>query len=170
MLAVLTCLMLLTVVVAPVSARGIRTTFTGTSYFEEELDPGEFWLEGDQLYVRGLVERYRIEASDPRIAWYSTDISSLNFTLVDEPVVGYGPIWGTSTTDPDESGGYWSCRAFGYRTQQGFNYHYETCHGHSAYRGLTVRRFISREVTDLQGPLNFHGVIIDRRGGWPFDD
>lgn len=167
-LAVFACMMLLSVAVTPVAARGTRTTFTGTSYYIDELDPGEQWLEGDTYYIRGLEERYQVEASDPRMAGYSTDISSLNFTLADPPVFGYGPIWGTSTTDPDDSGGYWTCRAFGYRTQQGFNYHCATCRGHSAYGGLTARIFYRREITDPSGPMDFYGVITDWSGGWQF--
>ena len=167
-LAVFVCLMLLTVAVAPVSARGTRTTFTGISHYIDELDPGEQWLEGDTYYIRGLKERYQVEASDPRMAGYSTDISNLNFTLVDPPVFGYGPIWGTSTTDTHNNGGYWKCSAFGFRTKQGFNYHYATCRGHGGYEGLTASIYYKREITDPSGPMEFSGVIIEMQSFWPF--
>lgn len=86
LLAVFACLMLLSISVTPVSAKRTRTAFTGISYFIEELDPGEQWLDGDKLFIRGLKKSYRSEASDLRLCGISTLISNVNFTLEYEPV------------------------------------------------------------------------------------
>jgi hypothetical protein len=166
LLGVFACLMLLSITVSPVSAKRTRTSFTGISYYIEELDPGEQWLEEDRYYIRGLKETYLMETSDPRLCGYSTLISDVNFTLAEAPVYGYGPIWSTSYLEND--GGYWTGVAYGVRTKQGFNYHFEILHGHGGYEGLTAKIYDKREITDPIGPMEMYGVIIESSWDWPF--
>ena len=160
-LAVFACLMLLTVAVAPVSAKKIKTEFTGTSYYIEEISMERFWFpDGDRVHIRGLVERYEFQTTDPRLNGFSTQISNCNFRFSEDPNVQiFGQIWGTTTLEND--GGYWEGNSTGVRTADGFNYHHEILHGHGGYEGLMAKIYYVREITDPFGPMQAYGVILE---------
>ena len=85
-----------------VSAKVIRTPFTGVGTLIEILDPGKVILSGDNVHVRGMIELLRTESDDDRASGWHTVIANVN-----SDAVGYGPAWGTFSLDVDAYDGYW---------------------------------------------------------------
>lgn len=161
LLAVIACLMLISIAVTPVSAKKIKTEFTGTSTYLYPISVERLWYpDGDRLHVRGLVEYYDFQTTDPRLNGTSTQISNCNFRFSEDPDVQvYGPIWGTTILEND--GGYWEGNSTGVRTADGFNYHHEILHGYGGYEGLMAKIYYAREITDPYGPMQAYGVILE---------
>jgi hypothetical protein len=161
LLGVFACLMLLSITVSPVSAKKTKTTFTGTSYYQEEISMERFWFpDGDRVHIRGLVETYWFETDDERLTGLSYQTSNCNFRFSEDPEVQiYGPIWGTTILEND--GGYWEGHSQGVRTADGFNYHHEVLHGHGGYEGLMARIYYMLEITNPFGPMQAYGEILE---------
>ena len=49
-----------------VSAKVVRTPFTGVGGVPEILDPGKVFFSGDNVHVRGMVELFHTESDDRR--------------------------------------------------------------------------------------------------------
>ena len=161
LLAIVVCMMLLPMAVAPVAAKTIKTEFTGTSTYQEEISMERYWFpDGDRVHIRGLVETYWFETTDDRLTGLSHQTSNCNFRFSEDPFVQiYGPIWGTTILEND--GGYWEGQSVGKRTVDGFNYHHEILHGHGGYEGLMAKIYYVREITDPFGPMQAYGVILE---------
>lgn len=159
-------LVMLGIGVTPVSAN-TKTEFTGTSNFVEQI--GDFdrdWYSGVAYHIRGLLEKYTLVTTDPRLTGDSFQCSNVNFFSTDPPVYFYGPIWGTDHIEND--GGYWTGTFSGKRTKEfGFSYFIEILHGHGGYEGLIARIHFVREMTDPYGPIQAYGVVIEPQESSP---
>jgi hypothetical protein len=160
---VLVGLIVLTVLAAPAATAGTtRTPFEGTAIAIELLSPGRQWFSDGIHHVRDMAELHWTESNDPRFVGYSVVTSSVNFHLAPEPVLVYGPMWGTSRLEND--GGYWESTWVGYRGEQGFTEIHLVSRGHGGYEGLQIRAHMVRETPDFTAPLTIQGVIIEPGG------
>jgi hypothetical protein len=157
-------LIVLSILVAPVAARTLRTEYEGVELYVEPLLPGRQWISEDGvLHIRGGQEAYEDQVDDPRLCGDTVVTLNVNFHFADPPVMVYGPMWGTFRIDND--GGYWEGSWVGERTElQGFSYIRGVLHGHGAYEGLQARAEYVRESPDPTAPFVVHGVIMDPGG------
>jgi hypothetical protein len=96
-------LILILAISTPVSAKVIRTPFTGEgSVVPIILDPGRVILSGDNIHVRGMVELLRAESDDDRCTGWQTVIANSNLNAD-----GYGQVWATYRMEVDAYDGYW---------------------------------------------------------------
>jgi hypothetical protein len=156
-------LIVLSILVAPVAARTIRTEYYGFEYFVGSLSPGREWVSGAVYHVRGAQEAYEDVVSDPRLCGDTLVTINANFQFADWPVIVYGPMWGTFRIDND--GGYWEGSWVGQRTEQGFSYIRGVGRGYGAYEGLQARVDYVRESPAFTDPFVVCGVVMDPGGG-----
>jgi hypothetical protein len=157
-------LIVLSILVAPVTARTIRTDYEGFEYYVDSLAPGREWVSEDGVYhVRGAQEAYEDVVSDPRLCGDTVVTINANLQLADGPVWVYGPMWGTSRTDNDD--GYWEGSWVGQRTEsEGFSYIRCVLRGHGAYEGLQARVSYVRESPVFTDPFVVNGVVMEPGG------
>jgi hypothetical protein len=156
-------LIVLSILVAPVAAKTIRTDYEGVELYVGPLSPGRQWVsEEGILHIRGGQEAYRDEVSDPRVSGDAVVTLNVNFQFAAPPVMVYGPMWGEFRIDND--GGYWEGTWVGERTEQGFSYIRGVLHGHGGYDGLQARAEYVRESPDPTAPFAVHGVVMEPGG------
>ena len=156
-------LIVLSILVAPVAAGTIRTEYEGVEYFVEKLSSGREWVSDDGVYhIRGAQEAYEDVVDDPRLCGDTIVTINANFQFADNPVIVYGPMWGTSRIDNED--GYWEGSWVGKRTEQGFSYIRAVMKGHGAYEGLQARVDYARESPVFTDPFAVHGVVMDPGG------
>ena len=157
-------LVVLSILAAPVAAGTTRTEYEGFEYFVDSLSPGREWVSDDGVYhVRGAQEAYEDVVSDPRLCGDTVVTINGNFQFADEPVIVYGPMWGTTRLDNED--GYWEGSWVGKRTEsEGFSYIRGVFFGHGAYEGLQARVDYVRESPHFTDPFSVHGVVMDPGG------
>ena len=157
-------LIVLSILVAPVAARTIRTEYEGVENYVGPLSPGRQWISDEGvLHIRGGQEAYRDEVDDPRLCGDAVVTLNVNFHFAAPPVMAYGPMWGTFRIDNDD--GYWEGSWVGERTQlDGFSYIRAVLHGHGGYEGLQARVEYVRESPDPTAPFAVHGVVMEPGG------
>lgn len=151
----------------PGSARAAGTVQTDYQGVELPVGPvaqGRQWVSEDGvLHIRGGQEAYTDDVSDSRISGDVLVTLNVNFQFAPEPVMVYGPMWGTLCIENDD--GYWEGNWVGERTEsQGFSYIRAVMHGYGVYEGLQARAEYVRESTDPAAPFAIHGVIMDPGG------
>ncbi len=151
---------LLLLTAGPTMARAVKTTFTGTDVWIEDLAPGTETYPGHDLYfVRGAKSRFALETTDPRVGGDNVTIVNWNFKLVDEPVYVTGPMWGTFRITND--GGYWKGAWVGYRDKRGYSYIDYVGTGGGGYAGLKLRLHIERLNPDPTTVETVTGYILE---------
>jgi hypothetical protein len=157
-------LIVLSILVAPVTARTIRTDYEGFEYYVDSLALGREWISEDGVYhVRGAQEAYEDVVNDPRLSGDTVVTINGNFHFADWPVIVYGPMWGTFRIDNDD--GYWEGSWVGQRTEfGGFSYIRGVLCGHGAYEGLQARVSYVRESPVFTDPFVVHGVVMEPEG------
>jgi hypothetical protein len=152
---------LLLVTAGPATARVVKTPFTGTEIWVEDLDPGTESFPGEGLYhIRGAVSRFEITTTDLRLSGEDRVTVNANFKLVDEPVYVTGPMWGTFRITND--GGYWKGVWAGYRDKRGYSYMEFVGTGGDGYAGLKLRLHIERLNPDPTAVEAVTGYILER--------
>ena len=142
------------------TARAIKTPFTGTEVWVEDLEPGtERFLDHNLYLIRGNVARFTMEVSDPRVSGDDVVVINWNFKLVDPPVYGTGRMWGTFRIT--NAGGYWEGTWTGYRDERGFSYLELIGAGADGYAGLKLHMHIERLDPDPKTPETVTGYILE---------
>lgn len=95
-------LVLILVMSTTVSAKVVRTPFTGIGGIPEILDPGKVFFSGDNMHVRGMVEFFHTESTDDRVTGSHTVIANSNLNAE-----GFGRVRATFRLDVDAYDGYW---------------------------------------------------------------
>jgi hypothetical protein len=160
MLFLVATLLLLTAV--PAAAHVIKTSFTGTDVWVEDLDPGTEIAPPDSglSKVRGGISRFALEVSDPRARGDNRAVVNWNFKLVDPPVYVTGLMWGTFRITNEN--GYWKGVWAGYRDKRGYSYIDYIGTGGDEYTGLKLWLHIERLNSDPTAVETVTGYILER--------
>jgi hypothetical protein len=144
-----------------VGAKAVKTPFTGSETFVEDISLGRESFPDKNLYhIRDGVSLFKVTASDPRVSGEDLITFNANFKLVDPPVYAHGPMWGEFTiSNPD---GTWEGTWTGTRDKNGFAYISYVGDGHGAYRGMQIRIRFERLTPDSTQPETMRGYIIER--------
>lgn len=89
-------------VVLGASAKTMRTDFTVYEYICMT-DPGQVWVEGDIMHIRGI-KHTNVDVSD------TPEVNGLNYTVADGDInlkTGYAAIRGTFSIQPEGIQGTW---------------------------------------------------------------
>lgn len=153
---------LLLVTAGPATAHVVKTPFTGTEVWVEDLDPGsEIALPDSGLsQIRGAKSRFTLEVSDPRVSGDDVATINWNFKLVDEPVYVTGFMWGTFRITNAE--GYWKGAWVGYRDKRGYSYIDYVGTGGDGYAGLKLPLHLERLNPDPTTVETVTGHILER--------
>jgi len=134
----LVSLIALAFLVAPVSAKTIRTEYTGSEECGDVImsDARVWFSDGGLMHVRnGGIECTDI-VDDDRITGEVFVTVNWNFKFT--PQNPYGPMWGTIRLDNE--GGYWEGTWVGEITElEGYSYIYAVMRGFGDYEGLQAR-------------------------------
>jgi hypothetical protein len=158
-LLILIVLLLLPAVQA--GAKAVKTPFTGTEVFVEDISPGQESFPDKNLYkFRDGVSLFKITASDPRVSGDDLVTINANFKLVDPPVFVHGPMWGEFTIS--NADGSWEGTWTGVRDKNGYAYIRLEGDGHGAYKGMKIHCRIERLSPDATVPETLRGYILER--------
>ena len=130
-----------------VSAKVVRTPFSGVSTFIESPDPGRLIESGDNVHVRGMVEILDTVSADDRLTGKHTVIANFNLDAA-----GYGQVWTTFRLDVDARDGYWEGTTTGKIDENGISLKMRG-RGFGDLSGLRIEGTYVNGVTD--------GVIIE---------
>ncbi|HMN60963.1 MAG TPA: hypothetical protein PJ988_11395 [Anaerolinea sp.] len=160
---ILVVLAVLLLPIQPVAAQTIRTDFTGTETFIEDLDFGVESFPAEKLFhVRGAISRFEISASDPRVSGQNLVTINWNFRFVDPPVFATGIMWGTfKISNP---GGAWEGTWTGVRDENGYSFFQFVGKGSGGYEGMKIRFHAERLTPDASQPEVLSGSILEPGG------
>lgn len=143
MILIALIVMLILVMSTPVSAKVIRTPFTGVGTLPEILDPGKLILSGDNVHVRGMVEYLHVVSTDNRATGWQTIIANSNLDAD-----GYGRVWATFSLDVDDDcDGYWEGSSTGVIDENGISLKMRG-RGYGELAGLRIEGTYQNGVTD----------------------
>jgi hypothetical protein len=149
--------------VGPAAAEGNKTHFTGSETGVATLDPGQESFPDGRYHLRGGVEQFAFEASDPRLDDAVNLVTvNWNFKWMPEPVYVSGRMWGTFVITND--GGTWEGTWTGVRDENGFSTFHFVGHGGGGYEGLQLRMRGERLDPDPSVPEMYRGTIIEPGG------
>ncbi len=125
-----------------VSAKVVRTPFTGVGTLVEILDPGRVFISGDNVHVRGMVELLRTESDDPRCTGWHTVIANNNLGAD-----GFGRVWATFSLDVDGYDGGWEGSSTGVLDENGISLKMQG-RGFGEFSGLRIEGTYLNGVTE----------------------
>jgi hypothetical protein len=147
----------------PAKAKTIRTQFSGSEVFLEDVDSGrEFITKPGRYQLRDGRSRFEITTTDPRLNGENLVTVNLNFKLVDPPVFGTGPMWGKFRIS--NAGGAWEGSWNGVRDENGYSYFRFVGKGLGGYAGMKLQMWAERLTPDPTQPEMLHGYIIEGTG------
>jgi hypothetical protein len=127
------------------------------------LDSGQEFFPDGRYHLRGGVEKFAFEASDPRLDDAVNLVTvNWNFKWMPEPVYVSGRMWGEFVLTNEV--GTWEGTWTGVREENGFSYFHFVGHGDGGYEGLQLRMWGERLDPDPSGPEIYHGYIIEPGG------
>lgn len=140
-----------------VSAKAIRTDFTGLSYGLGTLEPGQSWTSNGVEHVRDQLRLYYNVSTDERFDGYMGVYVNYNWHIIPPPANRTGPAWGTWQIGigDDRWVGTWT----GTRDENGHAYVQFVGQGEGGYEGLELRMTGVRQ--SLSGPTNVSGYILE---------
>jgi len=151
MLVILAVIGALLMVPGLVGAKATRYYLTGTETLDHIVDPGTWTFPDGNIHVRGFVQLYEDDCSDPRVSGWNTVVVN-----ADWDVNWAGPMWGTFTVRSDEEvtwEGTWTGKAYA----DGSSFIRAQGHGRGPYEGL--KYFVTIESGKMSG------YILDPHGG-----
>jgi hypothetical protein len=131
-------------VITPVAARAIATTFTGLEVTCSEAPAEREWVGGDVLHIRNEIVTTRILTTDDRVTGTNTIVLNFNLNLKN----GTGGLYGTFHLQPDDVNGTWEGRFSGQFTNFVTSVH-ATGHGTGELVGL--QEMVTLHGTELPG-------------------
>ena len=159
----LVLLIALAIVMVPVqraNARNVKTYFTGSEVWVEDIDPGvETFADKTIYHLRDAVAVFSVQTTDPRVSGEDRVVVNWNFKLVDPPVSATGRMWGTFTISNEA--GYWKGNWTGVRDRNGFSYFKYTGKGYGAYKGMQLHMRLERLTPDGAQPEQIRGYILE---------
>jgi hypothetical protein len=159
----LVSLIALAFLVAPVSAKTIRTPYVGSEECGDVItSDGREWFSEDGVYhVRnGWLECTDTVPDEPRV---SGDVFlTVNWNFQFTTTHPYGPMWGKIRLDNE--GGYWEGIWVGEITElEGYSYIHAVMRGFGDYEGLQARANYFKD-SPLSSTYQISGVIMEPGG------
>ena len=158
----LVSLIALTFLVGTVSAKTIRTPYSGeeTCY---DMSGGWDWVSNDSVWhFRDGVQPCTDVTTDDRMTGDVEVTVNFNWKFTDPPAMFYGPMWGTVYLENE--GGYWEGSWVGVRTELGYHYVRTILRGYGGYEGLQARVDYVRLSPDPTAPYQVTGFIMNPGG------
>jgi hypothetical protein len=154
---VLVCFSFLVLPTGQASAAATRTEFAGIESPDPDDPgfPGEMWISGRVLHIRGMISVYEMITSDPRVGGHDVVTINTNFDLQ----TFSGRMWGTFCLSNDN--GYWFGTWTGERALNGYAYIRGVGDGYGDYEGLKIFLDIVRLSPDPAYPEDISGYILD---------
>ncbi len=145
---------------SPADAGTTRTEFTGSETWVTMLEPGKEFFPDGRYHIRGEVDEFAFEATDPRLDQATNTVTiNCNFRLMPEPVYVAGEMWGKFMLA--NAGGYWEGTWTGSRDENGYSYFHFTGHGGGGYEGLHLQMWGERLTPDPTAPELYYGYILE---------
>lgn len=152
---------LLVNLIGAVSAKMIKTQFTGVGGGYPIQEPVCTMPDGN-LHCRGMVLLATTAMSDERLSGTETVTINWNFRPLPPPIVWTGPMWGSGQLVGAD--GYWDVKFTGERDEQGYGHLKYVAHGHGGYEGLKAFYTGLRASADEMAPFEFTGYILESDG------
>ena len=142
------------------SAAAERTNWTGTENSVAMLDPGDWSNPGGNIHVRGMVNLYQEQATDPRVTGSNTVVMNANWNAN-----WVGPMWGTWRLETAYGGGgVWEGHWTGETQADGSAAYQAVGHGVSgSVKGLKVM-ISAEDPADPALPTVTSGTIHEPHG------
>jgi len=154
MLVILALIAALLLVTGLVAAKAMVVEFTGT-LTPVGFYPGTVTNPDGNIHIRGEIEEFRVDATDPRVSGTMSVVINANWNSS-----GVGPMRGTYRLD--SVGGFWEGTWTGMRHADGSISVRNVGHGREDFEGLKVWTTI--EFPSLEGDGTMSGHILDPHG------
>jgi hypothetical protein len=152
---------LLVSLVGVVSAKTVKTPFTGSGLGFPLVFP-ECTYPGGNEHCRGMVLFAENDMSDDRLDGFETSTLNWNFHPVPTPAELAGPWWGKGQITNEAGDVIWVVKFTGERDDQGWGHVRYVAHGRGQNEGLKAFFTGVRPSPEPWHPFEFSGYILDK--------
>jgi hypothetical protein len=154
---------LLASLVGAVSAKKVKTPFTGSGAGYPIVFP-ECTYPGGNKHCRGMVFIAENDMTDDRLDGSETSTINWNFHPVPTPAELAGPWWGEGQITNAAGDVIWDVQFTGGRDEQGWGHVRYVAHGHGEFEGLKAFFTGVRPSPEGWHPFEFSGYILEKVG------